>query len=215
MLTVLKTKPSDELFSVDDAKLYLRIDQDLDDDLIKQMIASVSRKIESLIDRKLLTQTWEIYWDQFPMTARNMWWDGTKDMSVSELVSHKRTLDLPFGPMQTTNFKLETFDNSDVAYLMPSTDYVLDNAGPYGRLGLRLGGVWPTTVLRPINGIKVTATFGYGGPDQIPEDIILAAKIWMGAMYEHRGDEVDTKCPNLALSILEPYKMFKVKNRGQ
>lgn len=213
MLTAILNKPTTTPVELEEMKLYLRVDLTEDDELIKSLIGAVTRKIESLIDRKLIKQTWQIYWDKWPYSNRNKWWDGVREMHINQLVAEKRDLEMPFGPMLVesngSNFKLETFDNDDVAYIMPSSDYVLDSAGPRGRLALRMGSVWPTTVLRPINGIRVTADFGYGTKEQIPDDIKLALKMWVSSCYEHRGDESEIKCPNLALSMLEPFRENK------
>jgi hypothetical protein len=205
MNSALKTAPAVDPISLAEAKEYLRVDLNEDDALITAMITAVTKKVESIIGRKLITQEWETYLDRWPLGRKNMWFDGTREMAISELVSEKKYIELPFGPMQATDFKLETFDNDDVAYEMPSTDYVLDTAGPRGRVSLKLGSVWPTTVLRPINGIKITATYGVDDASDVQDDIKLAIKVWLAVMYEHRGDESEIKCPYLAESLLEPY----------
>jgi uncharacterized phiE125 gp8 family phage protein len=210
MFSVIKTKPLVEPVNLTEMKTYLRVDESEDDSLIQSLIAAATRKVEAHINRKLISQEWEIFWDRFPSTSRNMWWDGTKDMAISELVSSKRTMDIPFGPMQSVS-SFYTYDNDNTAYLFDPANYILDNSGPFGRIALKLGSTWPTTVLRPINGIKITGIFGYGAAaSDVPEDIKLAIKILVSNMYEHRGDDEAGKMPTLCMTMLEPFKQYMV-----
>lgn len=209
-LTLLKTKPTSALLDLVETKNYLRVDDSADDDLITLMSLAATRKVESLIDKKLLTQTWELFLDRIPMSQKPKWWDGTQEMAMSELISGQRALNMPFGPLQSVT-SIITYDNSDVATTFSASSYSVDTAGPIGRIALRLGESWPTTVLRPINGIKITAVFGYGSTSvAVPEDIILATKILVAHMYEHRGDDSESKIPNQVHMLLEPFKMPKV-----
>lgn len=210
MLSVLKTPPSNDVLSLEEAKKYLRVDETADDSEILAMIKSATRKVESIIDKKLCLQTWQIYFDQFAMSSRNQWWDGSREMAISELVSPSRWIDLPFGPMKEL-VEFATFDNESPDPIVSDlTNYIADTVGIYGRVALKLGAVWPTTILRPINGIRITGTFGYGSTDDVPDDIKQAVKIWVASLYEHRGDESDIKPPTMALSLLEPFRTPKV-----
>lgn len=210
MLTKLVTAPAAEPLTLADAKEYLRIDTTADDNQITMMIKAARSMIENFIDRKLITQDWLIYWDRWPMQNANMWWDGTKDMAITELVSQQRYLDIPFGPIQSvTSFK--TYDNDDTANTEDLTKYVIDNKGPNGRISLRLGNVWPTTVLRPANGIEVQVKVGYGDTSaDVPNDILFAMKQLVAFMYENRGDVSDVKMPPMMEMLLNPYKRLKV-----
>lgn len=175
------------------------------------MIAAARARVEAFLDRKLITQTWHIYFDCFPASSRNVWWDGVRDISISELVSPKRAIDLPFGPMISLD-AFATFDDVtpdpipfDVA------NFQVDTSGPIGRIALKIGATWPATVLRGVNGIRVTGKFGYGEPNQVPNDIILALKMYVADMYEHRGDEEKRSMPSSAVTLLEPYRYLKAR----
>lgn len=209
MLSVLKTPPTSEPVTLADAKEYLRVDANADDNQISAMIKAATRKVEAHIDRKLISQEWEIYFDRFPNNTKDQWWDGVVDGAIAQFNSLQRWIDLPFGKMiSLTSF--ETFDDESTVYTANNSDFIVDSAGPHGRVALKRSAVWPQTILRPINGIRITGVFGYADPTLIPGDIILAIKIWVAALYEHRGDEDTVKPPTTALSLLEQYRHLKV-----
>ena len=135
-------------------------------------------------------------------------------MSISEMVSPKRELSFPFGPMISFD-EFCTFDDiSPDPIDFPVDKFTVDLAGPVGRVALKIGETWPTTVLRGVNGIRAKATFGYGEANQIPNDIILAIKMFVAKMYEHRGDDdfeaVSKTIPATAAMLLEPFRYVKV-----
>lgn len=204
----LVTAPTELPIEVDDLKTYLRIDLDEDDTLLEQIIKAATRRVEAYIDMKLITQKWEIYLDTWPYKEKNIWWDGVRDAAISILSSEGGVVYLPFGKVINVE-KIETIDNSDNVYLFASSNYVVDNYNSRGRISLRLGMVWPPTVLRTQNGIKITANFGFGSADSVPEDIKLAIMYLSAQMYEHRGDEFP-KIPAAAQMLLDNYRRIKV-----
>lgn len=210
--------PANTIVAVADVKNFLRIDLTDDDALIALLISSLTTHIEKHIDQKLITQNWSIYFDSLPYTENNQWWDGVRDMAISELRSPKGYIELPFGPMQTlTNFF--TFDNADVQYTFDPTQYAVDNVSPVPRVALRIGAVWPSTVLRPVKGVQIDAVFGYGpNASDVPEAIQQALLIACAKIYENRGDDEAGEfarseaftLPPTAAMLLEPFRRFKV-----
>lgn len=217
---VLVTAPAQLPLSLEAVKTFLRVDGSSEDDLITLQIKAATRRLEALCDAKFVTQTWDVFFDSTPLKAKDDWWDGVREGAISEMYVPARFLNLPFGPMQSVT-GVYTYDDANTEYEFTNTNYFADTSGPFGRIGLKTGSVWPATVLRPSSGLKVRAVFGFGAgyipaddPDPavestIPEDIQEAIKQFTGILYEHRGDELP-KIPASVSMLLEPYRRFKV-----
>lgn len=70
MKLVLVNRPDTEIITLEEAKNYLRVDHDLDDDLIKMLIKSTRIAMESIIQKSIMYQTWEYTVDRLPKTNR-------------------------------------------------------------------------------------------------------------------------------------------------
>lgn len=205
----LKTPPAEDPVTVAEVKEYLRVDGNAEDNVILMMIKSATLMLENYCDTKFIEQTWLEYYDCFPMKSKNDWWDGVKEMPISELYSPQNYIDMSLGPIK--NFVgLKTYPDSGVPDTFDPSNYVIDNAGDYGRLALIMGGVWPTTILRKVNGIELEYRVGLS-PDQagLPAHAKQALLIFIARMYEKRGDD-DVTIPALSCSLLAPFKRFKV-----
>ena len=66
MRPVLITPPATEPVSLAEAKLYLRIDQDDEDDLIRALVVAARLLVEAASGRMLIDQGWRIVLDRWP-----------------------------------------------------------------------------------------------------------------------------------------------------
>lgn len=172
------------------------------------MIKAATSRLEQLIDQKFISQVWYQYMDYFPMKTRSDWWDGVREMATSELYSPQPWLELMIGPMRDVN-AFKTYADDGVGATFDSSNYVLDTTGPYGRIALKLGGVWPVTILRKVNGIEVEFEVGIAADQaSCPAVIKQAVLSYVATLYENRGDE-KVVVPVTAMALLEPYKRFK------
>lgn len=212
----LITAPALPPIGLTQVKTFLRVDGSDEDTIISTLINAATKRLEAETDRKFVTQTWDIYYDCFPIKPNKKsddWWDGTRDGAISQLYSPVNFIDLPFGICQSiTSFK--TFDDANVEYTF--TDFHLDNVSSTPRIALKQTATWPTTVLRSVNGIAIRGVFGFGTGDNnagsngsTPDDIREAIKQMVGIMYEHRGDEMP-KIPTTVSMLIEPYRRIKV-----
>jgi hypothetical protein len=179
---------------------------------VTSIVKAATKRIEALIDQKLINQTWAIYYDQWPTKFggyQDEWWDGVRDGAISMLTSQCKILNLPIGPLSSLT-GIYSYDEDDTEYIFSNSNYTVDATGPYARIGLKIGATWPTTILRPVNGIKIQGVFGFGAADtNVPDDIKEAIKQLSAVMYEHRGDELP-KIPAAVSMLLEPYRRFKI-----
>lgn len=195
---------------MDAAKEFLKIDNTADDTLLEILIATATRKIESYLDKKLITQQWELFLDRIPNESKTKWWDGTIEGALVAMVPPVRVLEMPFGPLQGVD-SFEVYNENGDPTTFSDSNYVVDNAGPLGRLALKSTAQWPDmSNARTINAIKITGTFGYGEDSEfLPQDIIHAVKMTVAHLYEHRGDEDFKGLPATVLMLLEPHRMIK------
>lgn len=223
-------EPAKDPVSLDDAKSYLRVTGDADNDLITSLITAATRKVENYINQFLITQAWKMTIDHIPLLQRdsrdfggglgrgNSWQDGTFDLPVSEVQAQPDFFHMPKGPIQSiVIFNSVGRDDS----LTEFTQFNLDNDSDSPRIFLKSDQSWPTN-LRDRNAIQVTAVYGYGndGAD-VPADITTAIKINITPLYENRGcDETDTQyspngkatnMPTSAACLLDPYTIERLE----
>jgi len=163
-----------------------------DEDYIQNLVYAAIDYTESYLGRSLITQTWELYLDEFPKTP----------------------FKISYPPLQTIT-PIVYYDTDDAPYTVTETDYYADIASEPGRLSLVYGESWPSTVLRPVNGVKATFTAGYGDTaDDVPQGIKQAILILIAHMYENRELFISTGAvpKNVPMSyhaLLAPYRIMR------
>jgi len=192
-----------------DAKTYLRIDSALEDATILTMISAATAILEKYADTKFVKSTWIEYHDRFPSNNNSEWFDGVREMPISFINSVSRYIRLSQGPVSDVVFS--TYADDGVAQVFNDSSYVVDQTGDFGRIALKLGGVWPTTILRNVAGISIEYKAGLAdAANGVPDTIKQAILETVGRLYEHRGDEEATSIPSIALTLIEPYRRFKM-----
>lgn len=139
MEKILVVGPSAFPVSLAEAKANLNISHSNDDDLIYSLIAAATLEAEQFLRRKLVSQTWKIYLDEFPAT------DYIK---------------LPFGQLRSvTAIKYTDSDGDETTW--SSDDYIVDTVSEPGRIVLGYGKNWPTSDLYPSNPIEIEFVCGF------------------------------------------------------
>lgn len=209
---VLVTAPTEDAVSLTELKTHIRVDGTADDTALTIMLRSVIKHVEAITDKKLVTQTWDIYFDDFPSTRSDDWWDGEKEGAISSLRKPGKYLELPFGPLQSVS-SIVSIDEDNTEHTFETTNWQADTIGPVPQIALKTGGAWPATVLRPLNGVKIRGVFGYGAAAAIPQDIKQAILMCGAHLYENRGDAEAgdaIKTPPAAMALLNQYRRIKV-----
>lgn len=200
-----------EPVSVADLKSYLRIDTSSDDTMLAAFQITARELIESYTGRRLITQTWDYWLDSFPSTVRfdNLMPEGVTEGKLSEFLSVSKHLQIPLMPLQSVTY-LNTYPDDGVAVLMDADEYIVDTVHEPGRVSLKTSTNWPTTYLRPVNGVQVRFVCGYGaaGTD-VPSAIIQAIKELVGKFYNDRACS-DTSFPSIVTALLRPYKIMRI-----
>lgn len=189
------TPPEEELISLTEAKLHLKVDHDADDTLIEALIPTVIERAQIETDSYLLTQEIEFRLDRFPCSD---------------------VIEVP-GPLQTID-KIEYYDEDNTLVEMDSDEYFVDIDSNPPRVVLHPDYTWQPTYNRPA-AVVITATVGYAADRaSLPatvSPIISAMLLDLGAFYENR--EAITQFTNLkelplpwtVKSILFPFRIHR------
>ena len=206
--------PTQKPVSLEEVKDYLRLDGTAEDNLLNSLIDASTVAIENHIGQKIMAQDWVQYLDGWPKNAKPMWWDGTRELAISELYGGSPEIQLLIGPLISVN-EFNTYADDGVPILFAPQNYIVDTVGPYGRIVLPLGGVWPTTILRQVNGIEIKFTAGIAqDPHQVPEPLKQGVLAMVAYLYEHRGDEVQVSMPREVGLMIANYRFVELGWNG-
>ena len=187
---VLKTGPATTAISLAEAKAFLRVDSDYDDDdsYITSLIGVATNVVEQFTRRRLITQTYNIYYDEFPPYM---------DLQVGNVasVTHVKYYD--------TDNTLQTLDTSE---------YDVDIRVKPGRIYQAEDGNFPDTYERA-NSVEVEFVVGSAASD-VEDAIKQAMFIVIGRYYENRQDVVTgtiaSELPLMVDHLLTPYRLLEL-----
>ena len=187
---VLKTGPATTAISLAEAKAFLRVDSDYDDDdsYITSLIGVATNVVEQFTRRRLITQTYNIYYDEFPPYM---------DLQVGNVasVTHVKYYD--------TDNTLQTLDTSQ---------YDVDIRVKPGRIYQAEDGNFPNTYERA-NSVEVEFVVGSAASD-VEDAIKQAMYIVIGRYYENRQDVVMgtqvNELPLMVEHLLTPYRLLEL-----
>jgi hypothetical protein len=168
-------------------KDFLRVDGTTEDALISSLIVAARQMAERMTGCVFISQTWELWLDVFPSQRRPGadWWDGMREGPLTDLTQAIRHIEIPKAPLQSVAF-FKTFDTSNTESTFDAANYFVDSVSTPGRVVLNSGSVWPSTALRPANGICIRFVAGYGNASAVPEQIKQAIKMIAGHWFENR-----------------------------
>jgi uncharacterized phiE125 gp8 family phage protein len=157
-----------------------------EDDDLEDLILEATDEIEKITRRKLLTQTWKLYLDEFPCV------DYIK---------------IPFGNLQEINsIKYTDVDGTETT-LTETTDYLEElNGEGLGRIVLPYGITWPTDTLHTSNPIVISFDCGWTAAASVPKLLKRAVKLKAEDMYYH-GDRADSLQP-VIYNLCQNYRLW-------
>lgn len=167
MALVLNSGPSVEPLTLLEVKNHLRLDasDNTEDDLLNALITAARQDCEKFQGRAYITQTWELWLDAFP---------GQDFIKLNK------------SPVQSVS-SIKYYDTDDTEATFSSDDYFVDTKSEPGRVVLNYSESWPSTTLRPANGVCVTFVAGYGdAASDVPQYIKNAMLLLIGHLYENR-----------------------------
>lgn len=187
---VLKTGPATTAISLAEAKAFLRVDSDYDDDdsYITSLIGVATNVVEQFTRRRLITQTYNIYYDEFPPFM---------DLQVGNVAS-------------VTHVKY--YDTDNTLQTLNTSEYDVDIRVKPGRIYQAEDGNFPSTYERA-NSVEVEFVVGSAASD-VEDAIKQAMYIVIGRYYENRQDVVTgtiaSELPLMVDHLLTPYRLLEL-----
>jgi uncharacterized phiE125 gp8 family phage protein len=157
--------PAVEPVSLAEAKLHLKVDGTTDDAVINILIATARETVEGIARRALITQTWDLFLDEFP--------EGDE-------------LKIPFPPLQSTGLSVQYTNQDNVTATFAATNYAIDTYSEPGRIRLVYGAAWPGDTLYTVNGVHVRFIAGFGATAAVPMKYKQAILLLVGHWYANR-----------------------------
>ena len=202
------TEAQDFPVSLSEAKNYLRLDDQVDDNFVKQFVVAATQFAENFTNKAFIKRTlrFSVYGASEVDTPL---WEG---MRTAPYVTHYRNyIELPVAPAIAVQ-DIKYYNNEDIQTTWPSTAYYVDTVREPARVVLRDGQSFPTN-LRKANGIEITYTAGYGDfATDVPESIRVAVLQYIAFLYEHRGEFErfpPPKPPVIIQTLLQPYTTLR------
>ena len=161
----LVTAPSTEPLTTAEAKAHLRVTGSDDDTPIDDIVAAAREYIEGETNRALITQTWDLFLDDFPNT---------------------NAIVLPWPPLGSVTTVKYTPDADSGTTTFASSKYIVDTASEPGRIVLEKDETWPTDVLKSVNGVEVRFVAGYGAASAVPKRLKHLNYLLVGHWYNNR-----------------------------
>lgn len=188
MPSILLAGPTVEPITLSDAKHFLRVEHNDDDDIITALTAGSRIHVETQTRRALITQRWRLTRDQWPVTG---------------------CLALLPVPVKTLDAVRVTKSDGTTLALDPA-GFALDKSGAPARLSF-VHGV-PAAPERPAAGIEIDITCGYGdAAANVPEPLRHAIRVLVAHWYENRGIVAEGRTavlPQSVAALIAPYRVL-------
>jgi uncharacterized phiE125 gp8 family phage protein len=190
MPSILLTPPAVEPLSLDEAKAWLRVATSDDDALIGALIAGARGHVEAATQRALITQTWRLGRDAWPVDGRI----AVLPAPLQTLVA-ARVYDLD-GNAQAIDEQAFVADTISAPAVLSFPPWALPQPG------------------RPHAGIELDVRVGYGDTAaDVPEELRLALLLLLTHWYENRGvvaAAAIAQLPANVSALIAPFRVLRL-----
>jgi uncharacterized phiE125 gp8 family phage protein len=187
MSGILLTGPAVEPISLAEAKAFLRIEHNDDDDTITALIAAARIYAEAQTRRALITQDWRLTRDAWPPTGRII---------------------VRPGPLQSLQ-AARVHDGEGEPIELDTAGFFPDVVGSE-----LIFAAWTMPQPQRAAGIELDVTLGYGDAAvDVPEPLRQAVRLLVGHWYENRGlvaPGTTSALPVTVAALLLPYRMVSL-----
>lgn len=185
-------EPSEPVITLAECKVFLRVDEDLtsDDGLITALIDSATEYAERYTNRYFVERTVVGKFDCLELSRFEMY----------PFIQIRRS---PFSSLTSLTLTTESGDEA-------ITEYTIKEKQGFSRI--LFTGTLPTPDIN--TAYPVTATFkaGYGGRDDVPEQLRTAIKAHVMFMWRNRGDVIADGDLDAPLEAITIYKKYRILN---
>lgn len=163
------TAPPLEPLTLDEAKAHCRVDGATDDALLTALVQVAREWCEGVTERALVTQTWRLTLDAFPLDPRDPC----------------APIRLPRPPLQAVT-SVQYVDATGATQTLDPAQYVVEPGTLPGQIRLAYGAAWPMTRRQP-GAVTITYTAGYGAAaTDVPAALRQAMLLMIGDLYANR-----------------------------
>ena len=159
--------PAQEPLTLEEAKRFLRITTDAEDEVVAALVAAARKRIERGTELALITQTVEVKLDGF--------WGSC-------------AIDLPMPPLQEV-VSIQYLDGAGALQTLPADTYKVSTHRRPGRVWLASGKSWPATRPQP-EAVTVTFKAGFGDDPAAllakAPNLVQAVRLLVGHYDQHR-----------------------------
>lgn len=163
MTFVVSVQPAVEPVSLEEAKAHCRIENTYDDTEITSMIVAARIQAELNLNRYIITQTVDAYYDRF-----------------------QSCFELP--PLQSVT-SITYLDSNGDSQTLAASQYVVDSKSIPARITPAYGVTWPSTYDQT-NAVSIKFVAGYGLAADVPENIKSWIKLQVSEFYDVRNPVV-------------------------
>ena len=167
--------PAQEPLTLEEAKRFLRITSDAEDDVVAALVAAARKRIERGTELALITQTVEVKLDGF--------WGSC-------------AIELPMPPLQAV-VSVQYLDGAGALQTLAADTYKVSTHRRPGRVWLASGKSWPTTKDER-EAVTITFKAGFGDdPVDVPPNLIHAMRMLCAHYDRHREAVLAGEAPQL------------------
>lgn len=194
MPSILLAGPAVEPITLAEAKQFLRVEHDDDDDIIPALIVGSRIHVETQTRRALITQSWRLTRDVWPAAG-----------CIELLPVPLKTLDA---------VRIYKLDGTTLP--LDLAGFTLDKSDAPARLCFSRGMIViaPPSPERYVGGIELDVTCGYGDdPEDVPEPLRQAIRMLVAHWYENRGiigENHFVALPQSAAALIAPYRVLSL-----
>ncbi|MEA2841716.1 MAG: hypothetical protein QOF41_3046 [Methylobacteriaceae bacterium] len=186
MIPLIVNGPAIEPVALADAKKWLKLETNDDDDVVGALITAARLMVEAQIRCMLITQTWRLIYDCWP---------------------NERLIKIPLAPFQSLT-AMRVYDAAGVAQAVSASLYYVDSAPDAARI---IFGAPPQNPGRNAAGVEIDIVVGYGTtPESVPEPLRQAIRALVTDWYENRGDadaaDMANALPSSVRALVAPYQ---------
>lgn len=179
------TEPTSEPITLTEAKLHLRVDNDVEDTLISALIVAARLQVEFDTWRALMTQT------------RKLSLDNTEVKTFTGITG---------SPIQSVSH-VKYFDIDVVQQTMSTGSYEVNKLNEPTIIKLNTIPNMPDMM----NAFEIQFVCGYASADLVPQPLKLAMLLLIGHWYEHREEVTVGNMKNIPsgyTSLISAYKLI-------
>ena len=201
MQSILIAPPAAEPVTLAEARSWLRVDTTDEDGEIASLISAAREIVEMTTRRALVTQSWRVVMDAWPMAGADRSWT----LLSTRAAAAPGEIALPLAPVQSVA-AIRVYDSMGVAQTLPTLSWRLVAAPERARIAFSAAPPQPGANTA---GVEIDVVVGYGDPQDTPAPLRHAILSLVSYWFDNRGDVATIDAGNLpprAAALIAPFR---------